>query len=174
MNELSRIIGFDPQLIFDAIITGINVLILFALLSYLLFEPARKMLDGRREKIKKELSEAEEKLKAAEDMKAEYENNLKEAKDKVNAMLEEARANAKILSEDIVEKAKLEAKAIIERGNKEISLEKEKAMDNLKSEVVTISTMIASKIIKETVDEKKADALFNETMELIEGATWQG
>lgn len=174
MNELSRIIGFDPQLIFDAIITGINVLILFALLSYLLFEPARKMLDGRREKIKKELSEAEEKLKAAEDMKAEYEKNLKEAKDKVNAMLDEAKANAKILSEDIVEKAKLEAKAIIDRGNKEITLEREKAMDNLKSEVVTISTMIASKIIKESVDEKKADALFNETMELIEGATWQG
>ena len=113
-------------------------------------------------------------MKAAEDMKAEYEKNLKEAKDKVNAMLDEAKANAKILSEDIVEKAKLEAKAIIDRGNKEITLEREKAMDNLKSEVVTISTMIASKIIKESVDEKKADALFNETMELIEGATWQG
>ena len=173
MNELSRIIGFDPQLIFDAIITGINVLILFALLSYLLFEPARKLLDGRREKIKKELSDAEEKLKAAEDMKAEYEKKLQEAKVRVDSMLDEAKSNAKIIGDEIVENAKTEAKAIVDRGTKQVELERAKAMDELKSEVVNISTMIASKIIKDSVDEKKADALFHETLDQLEGVTWQ-
>lgn len=173
MNELSRIIGFDPQLIFDAIITGINVLILFALLSYLLFEPARSVLEGRREKIKKDIDDAESKLKLAEDMKKEYEQKLTDVKVEVNSLLEEARHNAKLMSDEIVNNAKAEAKSIVDRGNKEIELEKSKAMDELKTEVVSIATLIASKIIKENVDENKANALFDETIKSMDGAVWQ-
>lgn len=34
---MERLLGFDPQLLFDAFVTGINVFILFFALSYLLF-----------------------------------------------------------------------------------------------------------------------------------------
>ena len=34
---MDRLIGFDPQLLHDAVLTGINVFILFFALSYLLF-----------------------------------------------------------------------------------------------------------------------------------------
>ena len=46
-----RLFGLDPQLIFDSLITGLSVFILFFVLSYLLFNPARDMLKKRQDKI---------------------------------------------------------------------------------------------------------------------------
>lgn len=173
MSDLSRIIGFDAQLIFDSIITGVNVLVLFALLSYLLFDPIRKVLSDRTERINKELTDADKKMKEAESLKLEYENKLKEVKSEVSKILDEAKKNANLLSDDIVAKAKDEAKAIVERGQKEIELEKEKAIDELKKEVVNISTLIATKLIKKNINEKDADIMFKETLDQIGEKTWQ-
>ena len=173
MNDLARIIGFDGQLIFDSLITALNILILFACLSYFLFTPVRSVLDKRKNKIKKELDDADEKLKLAEDMKQEYEKKLAEVKIEINNMLEDAKKNANILSNDIVEKAKTEAKVIVDRGHKEIELEKEKAIDELKKEVVNISTLVATKLIKKNINENDADLMFKETLDQIGDKTWQ-
>ena len=173
MNDLARIIGFDGQLIFDSLITAVNILILFACLSYFLFTPVRSVLDKRKNKIKKELDDADEKLKLAENMKQEYEKKLAEVKTEINNMLEAAKKNANILSNEIVEKAKSDAKVIVDRGHKEIELEKEKAIDQLKKEVVNISTLIATKLIKKNINENDADLLFKETLDQIGDTTWQ-
>ena len=41
---LDRLIGFDPQLLYEMFWTAINIFILFFGLSYLLFNPVRDML----------------------------------------------------------------------------------------------------------------------------------
>ena len=46
-----RIFGLDIQLGFDVIMQGIAVFIMFALLSYILFEPVRKILEDRRTEL---------------------------------------------------------------------------------------------------------------------------
>ena len=53
---MERLLGFDPQLLFDAFVTGINVFILFFALSYLLFNTVRDVLERRRQKIAGELN----------------------------------------------------------------------------------------------------------------------
>ena len=58
MTGLDRLIGFDPQLLHDSILTGINIFILFFLLSYLLFNPVRDVLEKRKQKIAQELAAA--------------------------------------------------------------------------------------------------------------------
>lgn len=47
---MDRLIGFDAQLLHDAVLTGINVFILFFCLSYLLFNPVRDVLEKRRKR----------------------------------------------------------------------------------------------------------------------------
>lgn len=46
---MDRLIGFDPQLLHDAVLTGINIFILFFALSYLLFNPVRDVLERETE-----------------------------------------------------------------------------------------------------------------------------
>ncbi len=172
-DSLFRIIGFDSQLIFDSIITGINVFILFFALSYFLFNPAQKILKNRSEKIKNELENAKTKEQEAIALKEEYEKKLADTRAEVDHIFEDARKNAKKLSEDIVNEAKAEAQNIINRGKKEIELEKAKAIDDLKNQVITISTLLASKIVKENIDKGHSDKLFKETLDEIGEATWQ-
>ena len=59
---LDRLIGFDAQLLTEAFFTALNIFILFAGLSYLLFNPVREVLEKRRQKIAGELAEAAESL----------------------------------------------------------------------------------------------------------------
>ena len=53
-----RIFGLDIQLGFDVIMQGIAVFIMFALLSYILFEPVRKILEDRKNRIANEIDQA--------------------------------------------------------------------------------------------------------------------
>lgn len=170
---MSRIIGFDAQLIFDAIITGINVFILFFALSYFLFNPIQKVLKDRQDKIKNELENAKNKETEAIALKEEYEKKMNDARLEADEILSNAKKNAKTMSEQIILEAKTEANNIIARGNKEIEQERAKAVDELKDKVIEISTILATKIIKENVNTKNADKLFEETISEIGDSTWQ-
>ena len=92
---LDRLIGFDPQLLYEMFWTAINIFILFFGLSYLLFNPVRDMLEKRKQKIAGELADAANDKKSAAEMKAEYEQKLKEVSKEADAILEEARKKEK-------------------------------------------------------------------------------
>lgn len=173
-KPISRIIGFDSQLIFDSLITAVNVFILFFALSYFLFNPVQKALKSRSEKIKNEIENAKKQESDAIALKEEYEKKLAETRSEVEKIIDDSRKNAKKMSEDIVAQAKIEAQNIINRGNKEVEQEKAKAVDELKNQVISISTLLASKIIKENVNAKSEDKLFEEALSEIGADTWQG
>ena len=129
---MDRLIGFDPQLLHDAVLTGINIFILFFALSYLLFNPARDFLEKRRKKIADELEQAALDQKSAAEMKAEYDAKLKAVNKEADAILEEARRKAKRREAEILDEARAEAARIVERAGKEIELERKKALDEMK------------------------------------------
>ena len=52
------IFGLDPQLIFDSLITLLAMFVLFLFLSYLLFNPARDLMQKRQETIRQEMETA--------------------------------------------------------------------------------------------------------------------
>ena len=55
-----RLFGLDLQLLFDSGLTLLAVFVLFLILSYNLFNPARKVLKNRSERIARDISEAYE------------------------------------------------------------------------------------------------------------------
>jgi len=170
---LDRLIGFDPQLLADAVITGINIFILFFALSYLLFNPVRDVLEKRRQKIAGELADAATDKKTAAEMKAEYEAKLKDINKEAEAILEEARKKAKKREAEIIDEAKGEAVRIIERANREIEMEKKKAVDDMKQEVIDLASLIAGKVVAASIDTTVQDALVEETLREMGETTWQ-
>ena len=170
---LDRLIGFDAQLLFESFWTAINIFILFFGLSYLLFNPVRDVLDKRRQKIAGELAEAADDKKSAAAMKAEYEAKLKEVSKEADAILEEARRKAKVRETEIVEEAKAEAARIIERAGREVELEKKKALDDMKQEIVSIASIMAGKVVAASIDTTVQEALIDETLKEMGESTWQ-
>ena len=57
-EETGRIFGLDAQLLFDILIQGLAVFLLFIFLTYVLINPVRKVLEDRQNKIKDDLSHA--------------------------------------------------------------------------------------------------------------------
>lgn len=157
----------------DAVLTGINIFILFFALSYLLFNPARDFLEKRRKKIAEELDQAAQNQKSAAEMKAEYEAKLKAVDKEAEAILEEARRKAKRREAEIIDEAKAEAARIVERAGKEIELERKKALDEMKQEVVSIASLMAGKVVAASIDTKVQDALIDETLKEMGEHTWQ-
>ena len=170
---MDRLIGFDPQLLHDAVLTGINIFILFFALSYLLFNPARDFLEKRRKKIADELEQAALDQKSAAEMKAEYDAKLKAVNKEADAILEEARRKAKRREAEILDEARAEAARIVERAGKEIELERKKALDEMKQEVVSIASLMAGKVGAASIDTKVQDALIDETLKEMGENTWQ-
>ena len=121
-ESMSRLFDLDWQLLADSCLMIIAIFFLFLILSYFLFNPARKMLNGRKEKIQNELEIARQAMENAQSLKAEYEAKLKEADKEAEGILSEARKKALASENAIVAQAKEEAARVLDRARVEAEL----------------------------------------------------
>lgn len=170
---MGRIFDLDLQLLNDALILAINIFILFFAASYLMFNPVRDMLKKRQDKIAADIASATQNKEEAFALKSDYETKLKEADKEVEAILSEARKKALKREEEIVAEAKEEAARIIKRAQTEIDLEKKRAMDDMKKEMIQIASMMAGKIVTQSMNIEIQDALVEETLKEMGESTWQ-
>lgn len=170
---MERLINFDPQWINDIVITGINVFILFFALSYLLFDPARNFLQKRRDKIAGDLETARTSKDDALALKADYEARLKAINKEAEEILSEARKKAKKQEAEIIAEANAEAGRIIERAGREIDLEKKKALEDVKTELISIAALMAEKAVGQSMNVALQDRLIEETLKEMGESTWQ-
>ncbi|WP_186424075.1 F0F1 ATP synthase subunit B [Lacrimispora celerecrescens] len=170
---MDRLLGFDPQLLFDSFVTGINIFILFFALSYMLFNPVREVLEKRRQRIAGELKNAADDKEAARTMKEEYEARLLEVKKEAEEILEDARKRAKQREAEIITEAREEADRIVTRGSREVELERKKALDDMKDQIISIASVMAGKVVAASIDTTVQDALIDETLKEMGESTWQ-
>lgn len=167
------LIELSPQLIHDVIITGVNVFILFFLLSYLLFNPARKMLAARQEKIAGDVETAEKDKQEAGVLKEEYEAKLKNINAEAEEILSAARKKALKRENEIIAEANDEASRIIARANAQIEMDRKKALDDMKKEMISIASIMACKVVSGSMNTEVQEALLEETLSEIGDGTWQ-
>ena len=89
-----KIFGLDSQLLVDTGITLIAMLVLFILLSYLLFNPARKLIQKRKDFIQGQLEEAAKAQSDAKEMKIQYDEKLAQVDAETAELLADARRKA--------------------------------------------------------------------------------
>lgn len=170
---MGRIFDLDMQLIADSAFLALNVFILFAVMSYFLFNPVRDMLKKRKERIENDIETAKQNKEDALALKSEYEAKLKEADKEVEKILSEARKKALKKEETMIAEAKEEAARIIARAQNEIELEQKRAMDDMKKEMIRVASMMACKVVAQSIDVQIQDTLIEETLKEMGENTWQ-
>ncbi len=151
---------------FTIVANWINFGILVAVLSWLLYRPAKEFIQERQKKIKSRINNAKEREQSAQELKQERINKLKSAKERRREIIEEAGREA----EEIVKKGRVEAKEkasrIIEQAKKEAEQEKVRIKQELEKQYVDVSLLGAEKILQREVNEedqrKFLDSLFDE------------
>ena len=169
---MERLFDLDMQLVHDVILLAIAVFFLFLAMSYLLFNPVRKMLEDRKLKIRMELDDAATDKADAAALKAQYEEKLKNIDKEAEAILSEARQKALHNEAKIVEEAKEEAARIIARANEEALLEKKRVVDEMKQEMISVAAAMASKVISANIDINIQNQLVDETIKEMGDSTW--
>ena len=169
---MERLFDLDMQLVHDTILLAIAVFFLILAMSYLLFNPVRKMLEDRKLKIKGELDDAAADKADAAALKAQYEEKLKDIDKEAEAILSEARQKALRNEAKIVEEAKAEAARIIARAGEEALLEKKRVVDEMKQEMIAVASAMAAKVISANIDVNIQNQLVDETIKEMGDSTW--
>ena len=172
-ESMERLFDLDWQLIADSCLTIVAVITLFFAMSYFLFNPARKLLNDRKEKIRGELESAKNSQEAAKALKAEYESKLRDIDKEAEAILSDARRRALANENQMIAQAKEEADRIIERARVEAQLEKQKMSDEVKKEIISVASMMAGKLVAASVDTTLQNQLIDETLKEMGDSTWQ-
>lgn len=100
------------------------------------------------------MEQAEEAQAQAQAALQQYEAQLHEARTEANAIREEARAEGASIVTELREKAQAEASRITESATRQIEAERQQALVSLRSEVGTMSTTLAGRIVGESLEDE--------------------
>jgi F-type H+-transporting ATPase subunit b len=146
-------------------------LVAFAILFFFTWKwvipRVRKVLEERQEAIAGEMERAEAERVEARKLQEQYREQLAGAREEANRIIEEARGTAEQLRRDIQAKAEEESQAIVARAQDEIRAERDRAFQELRGQVGTISVELAERIVEESIDERAHRRLIDEFIEQV-------
>ena len=169
---MERLFDLDAQLLNDVVLLAIAVFFLFLIMSNKLFNPARKLLQDRKDGIARDIADAKKDKEEAEKLRLEYEAKLKDINKERDAILAEARQKALKNETKIISDAKEEAAAIITRASEEAELEKKKVADEVKQEMISVAAVMASKVVAANIDTTIQNTLVEQTLKEMGESTW--
>ena len=164
MEGFENFIGFNP---WTALFTLFNFILVFIILRKFLFKPVKKMIEDRKKEIDDLYADAESKQAEADALRLQYEERIGEAKSEAAEIIRTASREARIESDGILLDAKYEASAIREKAEKDIALEKKRAMNEMKDDVYQIAMEIAEKLMAREISPEDQSALVDEFIQKI-------
>ncbi len=146
----------------------VSFVILFAVLSRLLYKPIVGMLDQRANRIKESLETAERVRAEAAQSQQDMQKQLEEARTEGQQLISQAREVADRFREEELAKARQEIQAERERAQANIERERDAAIEELRREFAGLAITAAERVIQRSVDEPAHRDLIEKTLE--EGA----
>jgi len=140
---------------------------LLGVLAKFAWNPLLKMLRDREELIRSSLDDAEKARAELERLNSEGEDIVNKARSGAQTILSEGKAAASKLKDETLNAAKDQAKSILSDAEKQIRIEKDKAIEEIKSEVVDLSLSVATKLIKKNISREDNQALIDDSLENV-------
>ena len=158
----------DPGLFFWTILTFLTLVFL---LKKFAWGPLLKALEERQETIRKSQDDAEQAKQELTRLQDESAQIIAEARAEAQSIVTKSRAEAERVREDLKEKAKGEADALLKNAERQIQLETDRAVQQIRQEVVELSLNVASKLIRKNLTQEDNDALIQESLSQIESSS---
>ncbi len=137
--------------IWQMLVSLANLVLLFLMVKKFLYKPVTKMLEARQNTIKKDYDDANEAKEQALNDKIKYEEKLREAKNEADTVIKNAVGIASEREKEIIAEAKAKADSIVRQAENEAILERKKAEDAVKKEIVEVSSLLTEKVLEREV-----------------------
>ncbi len=158
----------DPGLFLWTILT---FLVLLGLLAKFAWKPLLAMLDRREEIIRQSLDDAEKAKQELQRLQQESKEILSKARVEAQSILAKTRSEAEKLKGEIRQQAKAQADSILRDAEKQIQVETKKALAVIKNEIVDLSLLVASKLIKRNLSKEDNQSLIEESLKQVESSS---
>ena len=158
------LVQLDPGLFVWTIVT---FLLLLTVLSKFAWKPLLKMLKDREDLIRTSLEDAEKAQTELAKLNAEGEKIINKARSEAQKILSQGKASAVKMKEEILIDSKEKAKTIADNAENQIRIEKDKAIAEIKGEVVNLSISMAEKLIRKNLSADENKALIDESLSKI-------
>ena len=150
------------RLDWNLVFTVINLIVLYLLMKKFLVGPVTNVMEKRRALIESQLLNASNTEKSAMELKQQYEEAIKEVGTKTDIMLDAARKNASAEYDRIVKEANEKAERMIKDAETAISLDREKTLREIESEIAGLALIAAKKIVTENADGSLNQVLYDD------------
>jgi F-type H+-transporting ATPase subunit b len=136
---------------------------LFVLKRYA-FGPIQKMLDDRREQIRRSIEEAENARAEARTLLEEHRSLMNQARGEAEQILAEARRTRESMEQRMREETEAERQRRLEDTRREIAAETARALDRIRSEVADLTLEATAIVVGRTLDAKRDRELISEAI----------
>ncbi|WP_346959168.1 F0F1 ATP synthase subunit B [uncultured Arthrobacter sp.] len=152
--------GANPLVpnIWEMLVVIISFAVLMGIVIKLVVPMFEKTFAERAEAIEGGIAKAEQAQAEASAALEEYKQQLTDARAEANRIREEARAEGAQILADLKEKAAVESARITAQAHAQIESERQAAVVSLRSEVGTLATTLASRIVGESLTDDARSA----------------
>jgi F-type H+-transporting ATPase subunit b len=155
----------DPGLFIWTILT---FLVLLTLLAKFAWRPLLEALESRQDSIRKSLDDAHKAKQELERLQQESAQIIRQARVEADGIITRSRGDAERLREEMRQKARAEADAIVKNAERQIQMETTRALQQIRTEAVDLSVMIASKIIQRNLSKEDNERLIDEALRQVQ------
>jgi F-type H+-transporting ATPase subunit b len=138
----------------EFIIGTILFFLVFGVMAKLLMPRITKTLAERTELIEGGLHRSEEAQAEAKELLDQYRQQLADARHEAARMRQEANEQGAQIIAEMREQAQAEARRITEAAQAQIAAERQQALNSLRTEVGTLATELASRIVGESLTDE--------------------
>ena len=160
------LVQLDPGLFIWTILT---FLILFFVLSKFAWKPLLTLLESRENAIKSSLEDTEKAKQELERLNTESEAIISEARSEAQSIRVEAKSAAEKIKADIMAQAGEDAKKLRDETEKQIQVEKDKAISEIREEVVGLTIAVAEKVIRKNLSKVDNQELIEDSLKNLKG-----
>jgi F-type H+-transporting ATPase subunit b len=160
------LVQLDPGLFIWTILT---FLILFFVLAKFAWKPLLLALESRENTIKSSLEDAEKAKTELERLNVESEEIMVKARSEAQTIRVEAKSGAEKIKADVMIQAGEDAKKIRDEAQKQIKVEKAKAISEIRQEVVNLTMRVAEKVIRKNLSKEDNQSLIEDSIKHLKG-----
>lgn len=153
--------------LWQILISLANLIILFLIIKRFLFQPVKKMLAKREAALDERYRAADAAKERALSDENYWKEKMEDANVEADAIMQKATDSAKWRSEKILEEAKDKAEGILRQAESDAELERKKAVDGIKREIVDVSAALAEKMLSREISMEDHRNIIDSAIEKI-------
>lgn len=153
--------------IWQILISLLNLYILFLIVKLFLFKPVKSVLAERQRELDTQYAAAEDAEREALANRRAWETKMRGAKAEADAIVQSAADQAKYRGDALIAEAQLRADSIVRMAENEADLERKKAVEGVKREIIEVSGALTERMLEREINTEDHRNLIESFLEKI-------